>query len=252
MRREIALIGLRFAGVLLLEAALLMLWFGPQRPVQNNPPGFLTPIVALELAGAPEEVFAILGPAASIPGEIMRAKVYQATMIDFLFIVCYAALNLFLALYLYYRQSISAELVFGMAFASVLMALADVQENLTLLALLQTADEAAVWKILPVLRNWTIIKWVALAVASAIAARGLWKQEEAIHSTLFGLAAALGILGILHRQAFEWQGFFLGLAWLATWYKSFPLPGSWARAEREMQARAARHEAEMSGTEPTR
>lgn len=228
-RREVALLGLRFSGALLLEAALFMAWFGPSGPVARNPPGFLAPIVALELSRNEVEAREILGERDSPAGAAMRDAVRRGTTIDFLFIVCYLVFYLSLGLLLLDQQVLHRDTVAVLWGVSIAMAFADMRENLALLQLLESGSEEATWRALTTLHAWTYLKWELLAFASALVGLGIWRLNEHIHGFLFAMAAAMGIVGSIHRPSIEWQGFFLGLAWMGAWYKSFPLPGSWAR-----------------------
>lgn len=231
MVRKIALIGLRFAGVLLLETSILMSWFGPAGPVTRNPDGFLTPVCGLELALSDVEVEHILGVAGSVEGTSQRLRVQQATIIDYFFIACYAALQLVLGFYLWDRGVLQTEVLALVGFLSVGSGIADVQENRAILGLLDATSAEALWLLLPALHAWTVLKWSGLGLVSAIFASSLVRLGNPIHASLFGLTALLAFAGLFYRPLIEWQAVFLAVAWTVTWYKSFPLPMSWARRD---------------------
>lgn len=231
MVRRLALIGLRFAGVLLLETAILMSWFGPPGPVTRNPDGFLTPICGLELALSDVEVEQILGVAGSVEGTGQRLRVQQATIIDYFFIACYVALQIVLGVYLWERDVLGTQGLVLVGFLAVGSGIADIQENRVILGLLDATGGEAIWRLLPQLHGWTLLKWSGLGLVSAIFAASLVRLGNPIHASLFGLTALLAFAGLFHRPLIEWQAVFLAVAWTVTWYKSFPLPMSWARRD---------------------
>jgi hypothetical protein len=217
---------LRVTGGALLLIFLAGLLVGPTTPVTTNPPGFANPVVALELATEPAQVFGILGR----PDDPERAAAVRrmtvATVIDFPFLLAYSAFYVGIALLLRARGRLTergARIVLALAIA---MAAADAFENRELLALCGATDAGTMTPILGRLRAFTTLKWSALFVASAVVAAAIrretgWWRWSAVP---FGLAAALGVVALVHPPAIEWSLAPFGLAWTMVWVHALRAP----------------------------
>src|SRR5262245_4691186 len=83
---------IRLAGSVVLLLFVLGSVVGLTHPVTANPPGFATPVVGIELATTPAEIFGVLGApgAAGRPEAVVGMR--RALSIDMGFLMAYAAL----------------------------------------------------------------------------------------------------------------------------------------------------------------
>jgi hypothetical protein len=192
---------------------------GPTAPVVANPPGIQTPVVALELAATPEDVFAIVGP----PGHAGRPAAVAAmrfvTRADFLFLLAYPGLYAAIVQLLRARDAAPAW-VGPVGYALVVtMAVADALENGQILRLLDAVDAAAMAPALARLRCFTLVKWNALFAASALVAPWMWRSGVGWRASgvFFALAAIVGFAWVIRLPAVEWSMAPMGVAWASTW-----------------------------------
>ena len=211
----------RIAGTAVLVLVLGFQLVNPRRPVVRNTPGFRDPVAAFELAGTPDDVLGILGP----PGAPERAATVRGmvlgTRLDFLFLLAYPA---FTAAIGFWRASPALARV--IAALAVVMAIGDALENRELLHLAATTDPAAMVPALGRLRVFTLAKWGAVYAAAALLAvatardGGWWRAI----GVLFALAAACGLIAMVHLPAIEWGIGPLAVAWILTYLRAFRQP----------------------------
>jgi hypothetical protein len=70
---------------------------------------------------------------------------------------------------------------------------------------------------------FTRVKWYALFVASALVAPGLWRAGGAWRwsAPFFALAAAFGLVSVVHLPAIEWTIAPLGIGWTIVYVRAF-------------------------------
>src|SRR6266850_2276979 len=212
----------RIAGSSVLVLFVAFQFVNPRRPAVANTPGFSDPVAGFELAATPDDVLNILGPPGSPVRDETVRRMVAGTRLDFLFLVAYPAFTAGIALWLVARGAPRWLGTVTIALA-VAMAVGDALENLELLRLARTLEPAAMTPALARLRVFTLLKWWAIYAAAGLLAvfawreRGWWRWTAA----LFGLAAVCGLVSLAHRPAIEWGIAPLGLAWLATYVRSF-------------------------------
>jgi hypothetical protein len=220
-QRALAIV--RVAGSAVLVLMLVLLAVFPAAPVEENTPGFVSPVIGFELAATPEQVRGILGA----PGSPARAEAVRrmdlGNRLDFLFMVAYSALYVGIALLLAAHRRLPRTAISVLLGLAVLMWLGDLLENRELLGLSHADPSPAMTASLARLRITTSLKWYALFVASGIAAAGIWREAGwwRWSALAFGAAAALGLASLIHLPAIEWASYGLGLAWIMTLVRGF-------------------------------
>jgi hypothetical protein len=219
-RRAITVLRLSGAAVLVLSVVMLLIF--PAAPVEQNVPGFVSPVVGFELASTPEHVLGILGhpenPAR--PGAV--AGMNRGNRIDLLFMIAYPALYVGIVLLLRARGRLPHPLGRFLLFLPAVMWLGDLLENRELLGLADLTDPAAMTGGLARLRPFTIMKWHALFGTSALIAYPIWQDPSWWRWTgvIFGIAALVGFASIIAVPAIEIAAYLLSVAWLGTWVYS--------------------------------
>jgi hypothetical protein len=202
-----------------LALSVVMTVRGPGAPVVANPPGIRAPVLALELAATPDEVFRIIGP----PGDPARpaavAAMRAVTHPDFVFLLAYSTFYAGIFALLHARSAGPTWLApVGWALAATL-AVADALENVEILRLLDAADATAMGPALAALRPFTLLKWNAIFAASALLAPWTWRIGVGwrVGGPAFALAAVAGFAWVIHLPAIEWSLAPTAVAWTATW-----------------------------------
>ena len=105
---------------------------------------------------------------------------------------------------------------------AVTMAVGDCLENPELLFLSWGSDAPEVTAALERLRVFTLVKWYAIYVASAMVAGGIWREPGwwRWSALLFAAAAVLGFSSVMHLPAIEYSSVALFAAWTATYVRS--------------------------------
>jgi hypothetical protein len=108
------------------------------------------------------------------------------------------------------------------AVLALTMTIGDVLENRQLLLLSQISDPASMADPLARLRVFTLAKWSAIFVTSALLASLVWRDASLWRwsAVAFGLAALFGLLGVRDLAWFEPGANAVGVAWLLTWVHS--------------------------------
>jgi hypothetical protein len=192
---------------------------GPTAPLVANPPGIQTPVVGLELAATPDDVFGIVGPDGHPGRPAAVAAMRLVTRADFAFLLAYASLYAGIVALLGARTAAPAWLgPVGWALAAT-MACADAAENVQILRLLDTVDAAAMAPTLAALRRFTLVKWNAIFAASALVAPWMWRSGVGGRwsGAAFALGAVCGFAWVVHLPAIEWSMAPVGVAWATTW-----------------------------------
>ncbi len=217
-----AIILLRVSGAVVLLLSIVMLAIFPVAPVEQNVPGFVSPVIGFELASTPEHVLGILGHAEhpARPGAV--AGMNRGNRIDFLFMIAYPALYVGIVLLLRARGRLPVPLARFLLVLPVVMWLGDLLENRELLRLAETTDPAAMTDGLARLRPFTIMKWHALFGASALIAYPIWQDRSRWRyaGIAFGVAAFTGFFSVVFLPALEAAAYLLSLAWFGTWVYS--------------------------------
>jgi hypothetical protein len=226
-RRAVRLV--RVAGSVVLALFVLGMAIGPSAPVTANPPGFATPVVGIELAASPAEVWGVIGApgAPARPAAVRRMR--AALALDMLFLLAYPTLSVGIARLLGARGRLGRGAVLAVTALAVVMAFGDALENREILALTGLTDGDAMGPALARLRAFTLLKWDALFAAAAILAWGAWRERDwwRWSGAFFATTAALGAIGQAHPPAIEWSMAPLGVAWTMSWIRALRYaPGS--------------------------
>jgi hypothetical protein len=210
------------AGGVVFALFVVLMAIGPNAPVTANPPGFASPVAGIELAGTPAEVWGILGTpdAPARPGVVHRMRLSLA--VDMLFLVAYPTLAVGIARLLAARGRLASGAVAAVTVLAVAMAVGDAVENRQIWVLTGLTDPVAMAAPLARLRVFTMLKWDALFAASAILAWGVRREPGwwRWSAPVFAGAAALGLLGNVHRPAIEWAMALVGVAWAMSWIQA--------------------------------
>jgi hypothetical protein len=228
MREARALRLLRMAGTAVLVIFIAMMVVNPGRPVESNTPGFIDPVAGLELASRPQHVFGILGsPTAPARAEIVRRMVLL-TRLDFLFLIAYPAFHLGMACLLLGRGAVWPPLAAALVILPIAMMAGDALENLQILVLTGLLEPEPMLPVLARLRLFTVLKWGALYLDSALLAGLIWRQHEwwRWSGPLFGLGALLGLFAVVHPPAIEWSMLPIGVAWAMTLARAWGRPAA--------------------------
>jgi hypothetical protein len=219
-RRAITILRVSGAAVLLLSIVMLLVF--PAAPVERNVPGFISPVVGLELASTPEHVLGILGHPENPARPEAVARMNRGNRIDFLFMIAYPALYAGIVLLLRARGRLPETLARFLLVLPVVMWLGDLFENRQLLGLAGLTDPAAMTDGLARLRPFTTMKWHALFGTSALIAYPIWLDATWWRWTgvIFGVAALVGFSSVVVLPAIETAAYVLSLAWLGTWVYS--------------------------------
>ena len=210
---------LRVSGGVVAALAVVLLLLMPAEPVRRNVPGFTSAVIGFELASAPEHVLDILGhPEDAVRADVVR-RMDLGNWLDYAFMVAYSVLYVGIALLLVARGDAPAWMVPVTSVLAVVMFAGDALENRELLALSSLTDPAAMAEPLARLRPFTLAKWIALYVASALVAVHVWRDHSAWRwsALFFGAAAVIGATAIVWLPGIEYGSYPMAVAWLWTW-----------------------------------
>jgi len=213
---------LRVSGAAVLVLSVVMLLIFPATAVEQNVPGFVSPVIGFELASTPEHVLGILGHSDNPARPAAVAGMNRGNRIDFLFMIAYPALYVGIVLLLRARGRLPGTFGTFLLCLPVVMWLGDLLENRELLGLADLTDPAAMTAGLTRLRPFTTMKWHALFGTSLLIAYPIWQDPSWWRWTgaIFGVAALVGFASIVALPAIEVAAYLLSLAWLGTWVYS--------------------------------
>jgi len=223
IRERCALWVLRIAGSAVVALYVVLAAVLPTRPVTDNTPGFMTPVLGFELASEPAHVFGILGaPGAATRDETVR-RMDLGNRIDFLFMVAYPALFVGIGLLLAAQGHVRGWVRLVLLVLPVVMTVGDALENRELLVLSAATEPSLMVEPLLRLRLFTVIKWAAIYGWSGLVAVHVWRAAGwwRWSALPFAMAAALGVVSLIHLPAIEYGMFPLAVAWLMAYIRSF-------------------------------
>lgn len=221
---------IQIAGALMLTAVLAMSFIQPVDPVRKNPGNLQTTIMGLELGQSVSEFFDLLGEPGSEKGIEYRSAFILGSKIDFAFMLFYNTFLLFIGLY-YYRLGLLSRLrMILYVFLVVLALFSDFMENLVLLKILN-GGISEVYEAIPSLQLFTILKWEALGLISAIIGFVLFALQKRGAAMTFSLSFFFALGGLVVRESIEYQSMFMAVGWIILWYRSLPFPNSWFLSE---------------------
>lgn len=164
-----------FSGVLGIGVILVTLVFnlvGP-RPSNPLPNGHITPVLAFELATSEAELAQIFG-AADAPDSAVVQAMDRVNRLDYVYISLYGLMLFLLALVAgWLTGSRIAYVAAALAFAVMM---ADILENLQLLAITAQWGQGTVSDELARLHLWTWLKWAGLAAYFLLLAPIFWRD----------------------------------------------------------------------------
>jgi hypothetical protein len=191
-----------FVGLFTLLIAGFMMFYKTEIKPQNvsNKAYQKAPMIAFEFAETADDInklFYINKQNEKIPNQEFMDKMDFLNKIDFLFIISYV---IFLA---FFSISLSKQNIVWLgylgAFVSVVIGLADVIENVQLLAILKKVNLVATYQpALTLLNTWTWIKWGLLGLIMVILLPCLFRKDSNIYDLMVGtLMVMVAILGLV-------------------------------------------------------
>lgn len=219
--------GLLVAVSLFFVITIALLIIQPTKPAHALQRGISSPIIGLEMALSPYEVWSILGDPQTPFGQSTRAAFTLGTYVDFGYILAYSLSYLLLTWLMAYRQSAHWGLLLVTAVLVVVTATADVIENLALFRILDTGTVALVDLHIDQLIVFTRIKWLSLGLMGLPAMVLFRREQRRGPAFLLTTAFALGALGIVKQYAPEIMSLFLAFFWVFIFIKLLPLKNRW-------------------------
>ncbi|MBV6494596.1 MAG: hypothetical protein LDLANPLL_02629 [Turneriella sp.] len=217
-----------FVSILLfLGISGILIFINPQKPAYALQHGVNTPIVGLEMAFTPYEVWNILGDPQTAQGQNIRAAFEKGVYVDFAYIFTYSLCYLLLTWLLLRRHGVAWGWLLVAAILVVATAAADVLENLALFRILDTGTEALVDLYIDQLIVFTRLKWLLLGVQGLPAAVLLRREMRRGPSFILTAAFAFGALGVMKQFAPEIMTLFLAFFWVYLFVKLLPLKNQW-------------------------
>ncbi|MBL8035149.1 MAG: hypothetical protein JNJ69_15710 [Leptospiraceae bacterium] len=199
----------------------------PTKPVTVMQPGVNAPIIGLEMAFSPFEIWNIIGDPQTLAGQKARAAFVLGGYVDFAYIAAYALCYLFLTWILMRRHMASQAYLAFAAIAVVITASADVVENLAIMQILETGTESLIEQHMTQLVLSTRVKWLFLGISGLPAAILLRREGRRGPSFILTAAFAFGALGILKQYSVEVMTLFLAFFWVYLFVKLLPLKNRW-------------------------
>lgn len=181
----------RISGILGLGAVALTLLFsliGPQ-PAAPLPNGFITPVLAFEFARTDGDVRAIFSPMGQAADSV-RAAMDRVNRLDFLYIALYG--GCLLAFALTCARLTGRRVYLIPAALAVVIVVADILENVQLLAITREMGVTSVGGNLAALHVFTWLKWGGLALWFLLLRP--WFQNQPGPARVIGLVALLPLL----------------------------------------------------------
>ncbi|HRP70177.1 MAG TPA: hypothetical protein PLY93_11645 [Turneriella sp.] len=212
---------------LFLSISGVLLLVNPQKAAFALPHAVNTPIIGLEMALSPYEVWNILGDPQTTIGQKIRADFSLGTYIDFGYILAYSLCYLMLTWLLVRRQNIAWGWLLVAALFVVATAISDVLENLAIFRILDTGTEPLVDLHIDQLIVFARLKWLFLGVQGLPAAIMLRREMRRGPSFILTAAFAFGALGIMKQYAPEIMTLFLAFFWVYLFVKLLPLKNRW-------------------------
>lgn len=199
----------------------------PTKPVTALQPGVNSPIIGLEMALNPTQIWNIIGDPQSVEGEKSRAAFALGTWVDFGYILAYSLCYFFLTALMAFRQSAHRGLLIAAIICILITAFADVMENLAIFRILQTGTLSLMDLHIDQLIVFTRIKWIFLGLAGLPAVIMFRKENRRGPAFILTAAFAFGAMGIVKQYAVEVMTLFLAFFWVYLFVKLLPLHNRW-------------------------
>lgn len=199
----------------------------PTKPINTLQPGVNSPIIGLEMALQPYEIWNIIGDPQTLKGQKARSAFMLAHYIDFGYIVAYVLCYILLTWLMVARHDASRALLYTAVIAAIITGIADVFENLAIMRILESGTESLIEPHMTQLVLATRIKWIFLGI-SGLPVVALFRREQRRGPAFILTAAfAFGALGILKQYAVEIMTLFLAFFWVFIFIKLLPLRNRW-------------------------
>jgi hypothetical protein len=198
---------IRIIGALAFVVIGIAMWMGVAFKFEPTEPiPFRSPILALELIRAVDDVKKIVGDL----GDPNREVVRKSLRADFGFIVAYWLLFVALSVLLTWCDRPSAlwlGLVAGIAATAA--AGFDVLENVRISHVLNVTLAQTMLSMVNAVRHAALVKWALIFVAMALLAPlFFWRNDWIVLvGSLFSLTAVIGLVGLWNDRAIEWAGY---------------------------------------------
>src|SRR5262249_5000721 len=161
-RERPALRIIRLAGAAVLLLFVVGSVVGLTHPVTANPPGFATPVVGIELATTPGEIFGVLGNPGAAGRSAAGVEMRKSLGVDMGFLMAYSALYVGIAFLLRARGQLGPLMTTAVIVLAFVMAIGDMLENRQLWILSGITDPEAMRPFLARLHVCTLVKWYAI------------------------------------------------------------------------------------------
>lgn len=199
----------------------------PTKPVRAMQPGVNSPIIGLEMALQPYEIWNIIGDPQTQNGQKSRAAFMLGTYIDFAYIAAYMLCYLFLTWLMVARHSASRLLLYAAALFALITGAADVMENIAIMRILDVGTESLIEQHMTLLVLSTRVKWIFLGLAGLPAVALFRREQKRGPSFILTAAFAFGALGIMKQYSVEIMTLFLAFFWVFLFVKLLPLKNRW-------------------------
>lgn len=203
--------------------SVLLMFLIPAKPAHRLPPDLNMPIIALELAETPAELYNVIGDQKS---DCRNRHVY-GTYVDFLYILSYVLAFISLGYVMKKRKYLQRTHFYVLFAIMLLAALGDVVENIFLFDLLGRTEGENIADQLFWLGRSTYFKWSTLGLAAGIISGGLVRYGKRKIGIIFAGAFGAALIGLYLRPAIELQVIALSAAWPWVFVKTLPLKFPW-------------------------
>lgn len=161
------------------------------------------PVIAFEMVATPDELVAVIGESRA-GFAALREAIDKVNRIDFLYMTVYGAFIAVFFMAVAQQRNDRRWLIFSVI--GILAMLADVRENMVLLAL--TQDGADAEPLITALVNATWIKWFSLGIAALAAGYAIFEDTSMPTMRIIGLVVGVSAAA----------------ATVASWYEPVKLP----------------------------
>lgn len=199
----------------------------PTKPARALQPGVNSPIIGLEMALQPYEIWNIIGDPQTQNGQKSRAAFMLGTYIDFAYIAAYMLCYIFLTWLMVTRHSASQLLLYAVILFALVTGAADVMENIAIMRILDAGTESLIEQHMTLLVLSTRVKWIFLGLAGLPAVALFRREQKRGPAFILTAAFAFGALGIMKQYSVEIMTLFLAFFWVFLFVKLLPLKNRW-------------------------
>lgn len=199
----------------------------PTKPVRALQPGVNSPIIGLEMALQPYEIWNIIGDPQTQNGQKARAGFMLGSYVDFGYIAAYMLCYIFLTWLMVTRHSASRSLLYAAVLFALITGVADVMENIAIMRILDAGTESLIEQHMTLLVLSTRVKWIFLGLAGLPAVALFRREAKRGPAFILTAAFAFGALGVMKQYSVEIMTLFLAFFWVYLFVKLLPLKNRW-------------------------